>query len=92
MPKPNDARLRVLRAAKRGDLYHSINGGYAWIDLLAADGGRVARTAQAAERDGLIELLPRQRGDEHRGQPYKLTEAGEKTLAEHDAQHAPEGK
>lgn len=88
MPKPNESRLRVLRAAQRGDLYNSIYGGYDWIDLLAADGGRVTRTAQAAERDGLIELRPRQRGDEHRGQPYKLTDAGEKALAEHDARAA----
>ncbi|WBB94142.1 hypothetical protein [Verrucosispora sp. WMMC514] len=85
MAKLTIPRLRVLRAAQRGDLHHSVHGGYDWIDLNSPDCGRVTPTAQGAQRDGLIELLPRQHGDEHRGQPYKLTDAGEKALTEHDA-------
>jgi hypothetical protein len=86
MAKPNAARLRVLRAAERGELFHSIYQGYDWIDLLAADGGKVTATVQAALRDELIVLLPRQRGDEHRGQKYALTDAGRRVLAGHDNQ------
>ncbi|MEU7978293.1 hypothetical protein AB0B63_07145 [Micromonospora sp. NPDC049081] len=82
--KLNDSRIRILRAAQRGDLFHSIYGGYDWINLEAPDGGRVAGAAQAALRAGHIELLPRQRGHEHRGQPYKLTDTGRAVLDAHD--------
>lgn len=82
MPRLNNTRLRILRAAQRGDLRHSVYQGYDWIDLGADDGGRVTVPTQAALRAGQIELTPRQRGDEHHGQAYRLTEAGAKVLAE----------
>ncbi len=84
MTKPNDSRIRILRAAQRGDLFHSITGDHDWISLDAADGGRVTSAAQAALRAGHIELMPRQGGHIHRGQPYKPTDAGRAVLAAYD--------
>lgn len=81
MAKLSEARLAALRAAKAGRLLHSVYGGYDWAT--GADGwstGRCTRQAQALVRDGLVVLCPRQRGDEHRGQPYELTDGGRAEL------------
>lgn len=43
--------------------------------------GRCTRQAQALVRAGVVVLRPRQRGDEHRGQRYELTDSGRAELA-----------
>lgn len=75
------SQVRALRAAERGDLFHSVYGYYDWIALGTPGEGRVTVAARKLRLDGLIELLPRRAGHEHRGQPYKLTDAGRAALA-----------
>lgn len=73
-------QVQALRAAQRGQLLRSVYNGYAWIE----GQGRVSLTARRLELGQLIELLPCQPGDEHRGQPYKPTASGNDVLANQD--------
>jgi hypothetical protein len=74
-------QIRTLRAAQRGDLLHSIDGDYAWIRHGTLGEGRVTVAARKLKVDGLIEMLPRQRGDEHHGRPYRLAALGDAALS-----------
>ncbi len=84
MPKLNDAAIRVLAAAQRGELHRNVSGsGYAWIDLNADDGGgRVTATVNKLLNADppLLKDGPRHNRELHVGRPLVLTETGRAAL------------
>lgn len=85
--KLNTPAIRVLAAAEREELFHSVYGDYDWIALDTQDsygGGRVTSTVRKLQglNPPLLELAPRKRGDEHRGQTIRLTDPGRDALRE----------
>lgn len=79
MAKLSPATLAALAAAGRGDLRAA--AGYDWQRNIDGTTRRCTRQVQTLLAAELVQLAAWQRGDEHRGQTYELTDAGRAELA-----------